>query len=80
MKKKFKDTAVGKLLGGLAKIVAKNTPVIGDLMDNVTSLDGGEGNLDYRKLASQIIRLVLFGIAVYLFFTGKLSFDELQNF
>lgn len=78
--KRFKDTRVGKLAGGLAKGITKSIPVVGDLVENITSQDGGEGVIDYQKMVSQVIRLVTFGILVWQFVKGNIPFENLLNY
>ena len=80
MKKEFRETLVAKVLKGLLTGIAKNTPIIGDVVENVVSKDGGPGKIDYRKLVNQLIRLIIFFILVYSFLRGELPLAELLKF
>jgi hypothetical protein len=81
-KKPFKETGIGKVLGFVLKSGVKKIPVVGDLVENITSKDGGEGQVDYAKLVNQTIRLIVFLIMVYLFLkgSGEVTIDELQSY
>lgn len=76
MKKPFKETLAFKLINGLGK----HLPIVGDAIENITSADGGEGNVDYKKLVSQIIRIVSFGLLVWQFTKGNIPLDQILNF
>lgn len=80
MKKPFKETIVGKIAKGLATGVTKSIPVVGDVVENITSEDGGKGRIDYKKLATQIIRIVTFAVLVWQFVEGNIPLDKILNF
>ena len=80
MKKRFKDTVVGKVAGGLLKGITKSIPIVGDVVENVTSADGGTGKVDFTKLATQIIRIVTFGVLVWQFVKGNIPLEHILNF
>ncbi len=81
-KKPFKETGIGKVLGFVLKSGVKKVPIVGDIVENITSKDGGEGQVDYVKLVNQVIRLIVFLILVWQFLegSGDVTIDQLQNY
>ena len=79
-RKKLFDTKAGGVLKTVLKGAVKSVPVLGDVVENVQSQDGGEGKLDWNKLGNQVIRiLILIAILLGLLETGKAS-ETLQLF
>jgi len=54
-KKKFKDTTVGRLLGGVVRGAIRELPIVGGVIDNFKSLEGGVGNIKGSELTGQIL-------------------------
>ncbi|GEM_PF-3296439 len=79
-KKPFKETIVAQVGKSLLKGVTRSIPVVGDVVENITSEDGGKGNVDYRKLATQVIRIITFGVLVWQFVKGNIPLDQILNF
>jgi hypothetical protein len=79
-KKKFKDTNFGKGLGGLIKGVAKSTPVLGDIVENLTSQDGGEGRIHFGKLAFQVIRIIVLLFMIYEYYQGNIPLEKIIGY
>lgn len=71
-----------KELLGLAKKAPKVVPLVGDYLENRASKDGGEGNVNYAKLVTQIIRLALFAASLYLMLKGEsdLTIEDLKGY
>jgi hypothetical protein len=76
MKKPLKETLVFKI----AKSLAAKVPVVGDVIENIESKDGGKGTIDLAKLTNQIIRLVTFAIVVREFVIGNIDLTYLLGF
>jgi hypothetical protein len=49
------------------KLLRQATPLVGDLLDNLESEEGGKGKFAWKKLAIQIVRL---GITIFLSHKG----------
>jgi hypothetical protein len=88
MKKKFKDTKVGKMLtskvGGL---LVSSIPGIGPIADNILDEVKGEGKGEVASEAGsinwnnpkQIIGGVVTLVLLYLALTGKISFEDAEQ-
>ena len=95
MKKKFKDTKVGKLLqpiGRVAKRVMLGAsggtlkPLLGaavgltegiksEIVNNVNSKDGGEGQVDWVRIVGMVGTLVLMALLVF----GKIDIATFES-
>ncbi len=54
-KKKFKETTVGKVLGGVIRGAIRELPIVGGVIDNFQSPEGGTGQLKGSELTGQIL-------------------------
>lgn len=82
MKKKFKDTKVGKVLtGGFVKSIIKSIPIIGDLGGNILDeVDGSEaGEVNKKELPVTLARIGILAIVLYLALSGKIGWDEAEQ-
>lgn len=66
---------------GLLNLIlnVKNIPIVGDIIENIQSADGGEGKTDWKKLANFIIRMVILVVTTYLIFKGEASIEDLKT-
>lgn len=71
-----------KGLKSLIKHGATLLPVVGDLIDNITSEAGGKGRVDWPRLIKLIIRLIIFLVMVYQLLngSGEVTIDDLNSF
>jgi hypothetical protein len=49
------------------RLLKEATPLVGDLLDNLESEEGGKGKFAWKKLAIQIVRI---GITIFLSHKG----------
>lgn len=64
----------------ILKQLAEFIPVVGDVVDNVKSKDGGVGRLLKPRLVKQIIRVLLTLIAFYLLIKGDITPEQVDEF
>jgi len=95
MKKKFKDTKVGKLLKPVGRIARRVMlgatggtlkPLLGaavgltegiksEIISNVNSKDGGEGQVDWVRIIAMVGTLVLMALLVF----GKIDISTFES-
>lgn len=75
MKKKFKDTLIGKIL---LKKIPKHIPIVGDIISNIENKEP-QGTLDKKELPSQLIRTTLLIVIVYLVMKGVINWEEAEQ-
>ena len=68
-----------KLILDLVGKLGELTPVVGDVIDNVKSKDGGLGRFFAPRFIKQIIRLIVAIAAVYLVLKGEISIEQLDE-
>ncbi len=54
-KKKFNETTVGRVLGGVLRGAVRELPLVGGVIDNIQSPEGGTGRIKASELTGQII-------------------------
>lgn len=69
-----------RVLLGLVEKLSEYTPLIGDVVENVKSKDGGVGRFFAPRFIKQVIRLVLVALGAYLVIKGDITVDELESF
>jgi ABC-type protease/lipase transport system fused ATPase/permease subunit len=69
-----------RVLLGLVEKLTEYTPLVGDVIENVKSKDGGVGRFFAPRFIKQIIRLVLVALGAYLVIKGDITVDELESF
>lgn len=63
---------------GLLKLIPELLPVVGNVIDNIKSSDGGEGKVFTPKLIKSLVRLVGLIAITYLIATGKADVSDLD--
>lgn len=53
-------------------------PVVGEVIENIQSKDGGVGRFFAPKFIKQIIRLLTAGVVLYLIIKGEASMEDLE--
>ena len=88
MKKKFKDTKIGKvLLSPLIKNTLKSLPIVGGFASNILDEVKGDGKGEIvsesgglnLKDPTQLIGAVVTLVLLYLAMKGKISFQEAEQ-
>ena len=64
----------------ILKQLSEFVPIVGDVVDNVKSKDGGVGSLLKPRMVKQIIRLALTLIAFYLLIKGDIAPEQVDEF
>lgn len=64
----------------ILKELAQFLPIVGDVVDNVKSKDGGVGRLLKPRLVKQVIRILLTLIAFYLLIKGDITPEQVDEF
>ena len=67
------------MLKVLLNIVETFVPIAGEVVENVKSKDGGVGRFFKARFIKQMIRLLVTAAAIYAFFSGKISLEEVQS-
>ena len=60
-------------------IVETTVPIFGDVVENVRAKEGSVGRFFAPRFIKQMIRLLVMAAAIYAFFSGKISLEELEN-
>lgn len=60
----------------LFKGTLKALPGVGDIVRNIDSPEGGQGKIDKENLPSDIIKVLIIGVLLYLALSGKMSFED----
>ena len=80
MKKKFKETLIGKILTSkVAKGILKSVPFgIGSLAGNIIDEVNGSksGEIDKKSIYPQLIKLALYAALAYLIVSGKITPEQ----
>jgi hypothetical protein len=63
----------------LANLVETFIPVVGDIIENIKSKDGGVGRFFAPKFVKQVIRLAVALATIYLVIRGELNPDVLNT-
>jgi hypothetical protein len=79
MKKPFKETKIGQALAVILPALAKKLPVIGALIENHQSADGGVGTIQTGKAWNDMIRLAIFGFMLFEYYRGNLSIEAVLH-
>lgn len=68
------------ILKQIFTIVGEVTPIIGDVVDNIKSKDGGVGRFFTPRFIKQVTRLIITIACVYLLVKGDISIEQLEEF
>lgn len=68
------------ILKQILGLIGELTPVVGDVIENVKSQEGGVGRFFTPRFIKQVTRLIIACAAIYLFASGKIGIAELQEF
>lgn len=71
----FTKKAVASAIKRVVLGIVKETPIIGQIHDNIQSQDGGEGSFDWWKLIGSLLPLALLAY----FVAGKISMEQLER-
>lgn len=65
-----------QVLGTLLELI----PVVGDVVDNVKSQDGGVGRFLTPRFLKQMVRVIVVIAAVVFFLKGDISIEQFEEF
>ena len=68
------------MIGAILKLIPELLPVVGNVIDNIKSGDGGEGKVMTPKLIKSLVRLVGLIAITYLIATGNADISDLKDF
>ena len=79
---KFKDRKIGKFLTSpIVKGALFSIPGVGPLAKNILneSMDTDPGTVDKKEVITDTIQLIIVGVIVILFLTGKISMEQAEQ-
>ena len=68
-----------KKLKKIGQLLFRSVPLVGEIVENLRSKDAGTGKLDWEKIITLVIRLMVLVTALVLLTKGKITFDEFEQ-
>ena len=81
-KKAFKDRVIGKILlsppvKGALSLLPFNVGAVANEM--LSQTDTPEGEMNREKLLYHIFKFIIYGVLIYLVFSGRIDFDQAEQ-
>jgi|TARA_R110000822_G_C15037931_1_gene464975 hypothetical protein len=67
------------MLKVLLRIIEGSIPLVGDVLENVKSQEGGPGKFVTARFVKTVIKLLVTIAACYLFMKGQIGVDEIEQ-
>ena len=68
-----------KKIKKIGQLLFRSVPLVGEIVENLRSKDAGTGKLDWEKIITLVIRLMLLVTALVLLIKGKITFNEFEQ-
>ena len=68
-----------KKLKKIGQLLFRSVPLVGEIVENLRSKDAGTGKLDWEKIITLVIRLMLLVTALIMLIKGKITFNEFEQ-
>lgn len=69
---------IGEILKSVVVGFKDSVPVAGTIKENISSVIGGEGKVNYVRLVSHVLSYAVIAYALYLVGKGVISMDEIE--